>query len=572
MSVRMSSVCVALLVLAGCGGDGGDPEPMQGVLAAGEVAGVRYATSTSSGTTDAAGGFQCTPGKLIYFSVGATPLGSSVCATRISLFTLAGTSPPTTERALRRELDRARRMATPFTTAMNLDRLLLALDADRNPANGLDVRDRAARLETVVLDVSLSRDAFEAALYRQVPEATRNLAPDYLVAHLYHSVGIDVSVHAPLEIRNSTNLGLLTTTHFFDFAPRGTLSHEGTDYTGDGIADSHYYYEHDTAGRLLAWRGEQDSDFDGTVDGRFALRRDYSSNGDFIAGGEDYDDDGDGDVDRRIEFELAYDSRGVRTGDTVRTDSDNDGVFDSGSETSFSYGSDGQVSSITSASDTDGDGVTDSLQVASFRWVARDRLQSETRASDDDADGVVDNRTVLTHEYLAGGVTRLVVETFAGANVAPDSRLVQTTTSDARGNALSYRIEDDYGADGTIDQSSSSLITYDADSRELTRLDDQDYDGNGVFDSRNATRSVFDDAGNRVELVNEFFQSGGTQVAARYVSRSEVGAGGEPLITVGHSDGNADGFTDFRSEELPTYRVVADGARLLAQWYFQRSN
>jgi hypothetical protein len=44
------------------------------------------------------------------------------------------------------------------------------------------------------------------------------------------------------------------------------------------------------------------------------------------------------------------------------------------------------------------------------------------------------------------------------------------------------------------------------------------------------------------------------------------------LITVGHFDWDADGFTDIRSEEVPTYREVADGARLLAQWYFHRSN
>lgn len=455
---------------------------------------------------------------------------------------------------------------------MNLDRLLLALDADRDPANGLDVSGRGAQLDSVVLDVSLPRDAFEVALYRQVPDATRNLAADCMVAHLYQSIGMRISVHAPVEIRNSTNQVFSRTTQFFAFAPQGTLSAERTDYTGDGLADSHYQYEHDASGRLLRMRAEQDFDLSGTVDRIFTYHHDYNASGDLSAGTEDYDDDADGDVDRRVEYELAHDSRGMRLSDVVRTDSDNDGVFDSSYWTTHAYGPDGQPISFTSEFDDDGDGETDSMHLTSLRWAALNRLQAETRTSDVDADGVVDSRTVLTYEYLAGGVMRLITETFVGANVAPVSRVVQITTSDPHGKPLSHIVEDDDFADGVIDQTSSSRMTYDADSRELTRLDDQDFDGDGVFDWRNTTRSVFDDAGNRVEIVNEFFQFGGPQVLARYTARTEVGADGEPLITVGHSDWNADGFTDIRSEELPAYRVVADGARLLAQWYFQRSN
>jgi hypothetical protein len=83
---------------------------------------------------------------------------------------------------------------------------------------------------------------------------------------------------------------------------------------------------------------------------------------------------------------------------------------------------------------------------------------------------------------------------------------------------------------------------------------------------------VYNDVGSLAELTNEFFTNGNLTVVARHTMRSEFGSGGETFITVSHSDADADGLTDFRSEDLPTYVVVNDGVRLLAQWYFQRSN
>ncbi|HEX6639439.1 MAG TPA: hypothetical protein VF033_17415, partial [Steroidobacteraceae bacterium] len=169
---------LAALLLAACGG-GGSKSPVEhsGVLQGGHLQGIEFRTPSRSGTTDAQGRFAYLPGEDVTFSVAGIDIGSAAGAPDISLFTLAGLTPPSNERMLRRALDVATRTHSPFTRAMNINLLLLELDADGNPDNGLDVRNRRETLKGVTLDFDLPYREFEGSLYRWVPDATHTIPP-----------------------------------------------------------------------------------------------------------------------------------------------------------------------------------------------------------------------------------------------------------------------------------------------------------------------------------------------------------------------------------------------------------
>ena len=154
MQIRSGLLCVVTLLFAGCGDDGSPSDTeLSGEFQAGRVSGLRYVTPTRSGVTDSNGTFKYLAGESVTFSVGAIALGHAPGAAQITPFTLAGMTPPTTELALRRELDRASRTTSNFVHAVNLMRLSLALDVDHDPANGIDLRGRDAALASATLNL-----------------------------------------------------------------------------------------------------------------------------------------------------------------------------------------------------------------------------------------------------------------------------------------------------------------------------------------------------------------------------------------------------------------------------------
>ena len=114
MGFRLVLACAVMLLVAGCSDDKEDLAPVElnGVFQAGGVSGLQYATPTRTGFTDSEGTFKYLAGESVTFSVGGLTLGHAPGAAKITPFTLAGLTPPTTERDLRRELDLASRVAT----------------------------------------------------------------------------------------------------------------------------------------------------------------------------------------------------------------------------------------------------------------------------------------------------------------------------------------------------------------------------------------------------------------------------------------------------------------------------
>jgi hypothetical protein len=122
-----------LLLLAGCGGSSNPSSEAvypraTGFLIDAPVANVGYRTGTGSGITDPDGAFQYFPGESVTFLIGDLALPATTGRARVTPIDIFGS---TTDRA-------ANQFNQP---AFNLALLLLSLDGDRDPANGILVSD-----------------------------------------------------------------------------------------------------------------------------------------------------------------------------------------------------------------------------------------------------------------------------------------------------------------------------------------------------------------------------------------------------------------------------------------------
>ncbi|MBW0148968.1 hypothetical protein [Marinobacter arenosus] len=131
-------------ILVGCGGSGSegnnpaestgsdaetvDNQTVQsntGYFVDAPVKGLRYRTDTLEGTTDALGRFNYQPGETISFRIGGTELGASDAVGFMTPGSLDETG------------------QWDGTRAINIARLLLTLDSDQNPLNGIVIDDQA---------------------------------------------------------------------------------------------------------------------------------------------------------------------------------------------------------------------------------------------------------------------------------------------------------------------------------------------------------------------------------------------------------------------------------------------
>jgi hypothetical protein len=127
------AAAVATSVLTACSGSspggtsGAVGEPLnaarQGFFRGGNVAGLRYVSGQQSGITDAKGGYTCDPDEVVAFSVGALALGETDCATIAHAVALSPGGELTDQ------------------TSLNIMRLLLILDHDENPDNGVFISE-----------------------------------------------------------------------------------------------------------------------------------------------------------------------------------------------------------------------------------------------------------------------------------------------------------------------------------------------------------------------------------------------------------------------------------------------
>ena len=125
---KLLTLCTSVIMLSACsgGGDSGPPPstitPSIGVFEDSAVSGLHYETPTFTGTTNSAGEYEYLPSESVTFSIGGIVLGSSVAGPVITPLSLV---PGATDET------------NPIVT--NIVRLLLTMDEDGNPDNGISI-------------------------------------------------------------------------------------------------------------------------------------------------------------------------------------------------------------------------------------------------------------------------------------------------------------------------------------------------------------------------------------------------------------------------------------------------
>lgn len=154
---------VSLVTLIGCGGDGDTTSSTEtvstGVFIDSAVEGLYYETATHSGTTNSLGEYDYMPGETVTFSIGGIVLGSSVTGAVVTPLSLVPSAADETN---------------PVVT--NIVRLLLSLDSDGDPDNGITISQEVTNASIdLLVDFSvadLSADDGISSLLENLPSIT----------------------------------------------------------------------------------------------------------------------------------------------------------------------------------------------------------------------------------------------------------------------------------------------------------------------------------------------------------------------------------------------------------------
>ena len=126
---NMPAFFVLALMLSACGGGGGGgggsvtpPATAVGIFVDSIVAGIQYQTATKSGVTNSAGEYEYLPGETVTFLIGDIVVGSAPAGPVVTPLSLVSGATDATN---------------PVVT--NIVRLLLTLDDDGNPDNGISI-------------------------------------------------------------------------------------------------------------------------------------------------------------------------------------------------------------------------------------------------------------------------------------------------------------------------------------------------------------------------------------------------------------------------------------------------
>jgi hypothetical protein len=542
------------LVLAGCGGgDRQSAAPESTGILHTKIQGVSYRTPTRSGKTDANGNFKYLAGETVTFSIGAIELGSAPGASNISLFTLAGMTAPTSELAMRRELNRLRYTATPLANAVNRARLLLALDSDGDPSNGIDVSVHESALASAKLGFDYRIYEFPARVSRLSPGMNNNIPYSFPINWLYRSLGMAIAANVPnLQLDDLDGDGVIDTRMTVELDSAGEIATTIIEQA-DGAGVRRITYSRDTMGRITR-RGElSDTNLDGEFDRDLTTVTIYDVHGNATRVVQWEDAGVDDSLDYESIGESTFDDYG-RTLQTVYTlDSDYDGQLDSSETHTYTLDSRGNLLRYLIEVDVDADGGVNARYVNDYTWDAADRQLTSRLDRDLEADDHVDSSRRTSSTYGNSELPETFTEDYDGdGDGLFEQQLRGTYTYDAAGNV--ERVVADYEShfDGWDDAYRyKTEMTYDGDRRPLTRTLGYDFDNDGTFESRDTETNTYDANGFLLswEYVADFFAGDGLDWVDR-VDYSYTPEGAQSLLTQG-TDFDGDGTMElYGSSEI----------------------
>lgn len=566
--MRATLVALAGLVAGGCGGSRHEVDDLYGRFEAGTVKGLRYTTPSGTGLTGADGNFKYRPGETVTFSIGGITLGSAPGAGKISPFTLAGIEPPTTEAAVRARFTTVFRKDSEMMRVARITKLLLSLDVDGDPDNGIDLRGRDATLAQSSLDVGRDEGTFGNAIERLADDTNVSISLGYPVRYLFGKLGINMRAHA--------------------------LVSEAGDLDGDGTPEFVESRSYRNDGSSLS---SFDSDADGTPE---SVTRTFSGPmGRELGHRIDFDNDDDGLIDSVQTSTTTYDEHGRAILQETDEDDNADGLADHHSRVIYVIGSNGQTSSWLFENDADLDGTADQRRISTLTYDDRRNQIQYISEFDDDGDGVINFRERIRNTFdAADNITMQDGRADFDGDGIYDWHLVLGNTFDDDGNPISGYQDLDEGNDGTVDSHSVSTREHDESGNEtalssttesfsppslrgssihsnydamhgpLTVVHEIDSDGDGTPDEVRSDTSTYDADGRELSVVSFVDTNGDGTANINSTTMNSYGPDGEFLESTKATDSDANGTVDTTYITTRIYSVVDDGLAALVYEYF----
>ena len=183
-------VGLATVMLAACGSDDDSDDANNaakiGVFLDSPVIGIDYTSPSHSGKTNAMGQFNFKDGEKVTFSIGDIILPEAIARTVVHVSTLFNTD-------------------VNDLQVINLARLLLSLDADKNPDNGISIPDQALSM-TQGLSIDFSSATFEADVSNFIANAGGSVSlvsSDDALAHIKDTLEEANNLTSQTEDRNN---------------------------------------------------------------------------------------------------------------------------------------------------------------------------------------------------------------------------------------------------------------------------------------------------------------------------------------------------------------------------------
>ncbi|WP_299596652.1 hypothetical protein [uncultured Microbulbifer sp.] len=500
---------------------------MTGTFLAGAVEGLGYRTPSFSGVTDSSGTFRYRDGEDVEFFLGGVVLGGAPGAAELTLFDLAGAAPYADEADLRAALENHQQVDA-LDRVSNMMRLLLILDRDQDPGNGIDLTGWNADLTDYRVDFFYDLYAFpfrrgvdSLPAIKTAFSIQYQLPLDAPLVYLYDVLGIVVPVHLPTrETRDIQDDDRIEQEVRWDYNSLGLPRIMRYTLLPDALPAPNWRerleFAYDDLGRPIFLLRETDTDENGTVDAFFRSERFFNDNGFLVEvieeDGEllvrqrrvyrfDYDDGGnnifsiyelDDNVDEIVDsifrVESLYNDDGLLDWRREELDQNADGIIERRQRFEFRYNRNGLLLEMVDTLD-DGDlasvdGIVDVRSEVDFRYSSGERLLREIQQIDDNGDGVVDRENTYSYIYLSSGKLREQTWEFdvnADGNV--DSRRTFTYRYTSDDNLFSEEMTLDNNADGTPE--ARQLAEYLYNSRgQLRESEITTYNGSDTLQSR----------------------------------------------------------------------------------------
>jgi hypothetical protein len=250
------------LVLVACGGGGssdatggdtvGNEQPAETAVMYGSfsdlpVSGLFYETETQSGLTDAQGRFRFMQGENINFRLGKTQLGGTVASVEISPLELLGLDPVTDEAELLQLLKSP--MINSLDLVLNINTLLISLDSDGLPENGIQLGDAHTHLESLDKELDIAIKATDFSSNPEISQLVQDLVSrppqslTFVATRLYERLNLEVKVKRISASKAQTN-GQSRFSQAAEYNEQGLLAAESFRLSDDQeLFDLDYVYD-----------------------------------------------------------------------------------------------------------------------------------------------------------------------------------------------------------------------------------------------------------------------------------------------------------------------------------------